>query len=96
MIDWQSIDTVLLDMDGTLLDLQFDNYFWLEHLPEVYASKESLSAEEAREHLHSRFHTGKGTLDWYSLDYWSEQLQMDIAELKRELKHMVRIRPFAL
>lgn len=96
MIDWQVIDTVLLDMDGTLLDLQYDNHFWLEHLPEVYAREKRLSAQEARDHLHSRFHTGKGTLDWYSLDYWSEQLEMDIPQLKRELKHMIKIRPFAL
>ena len=27
MIDWTSIDTVLLDMDGTLLDLHYDNAF---------------------------------------------------------------------
>src|SRR5688572_6670841 len=33
MIDWNAVDTVLLDMDGTLLDLHFDNYFWLTHLP---------------------------------------------------------------
>ena len=27
---WRDIDTVLLDMDGTLLDLHYDNHFWLE------------------------------------------------------------------
>ena len=29
-IDWQSIDDVLLDMDGTLLDLHYDATFWLK------------------------------------------------------------------
>ncbi|HBT55971.1 MAG TPA: haloacid dehalogenase, partial [Pseudomonas sp.] len=33
MLNWNAIDTVLLDMDGTLLDLHFDNHFWLEHMP---------------------------------------------------------------
>ena len=42
MIDWDSIDTVLLDMDGTLLDLHFDNYFWTEHLPDIYSRKHQL------------------------------------------------------
>jgi putative hydrolase of the HAD superfamily len=96
MIDWNSIDTVLLDMDGTLLDLHFDNYFWLQHLPRVYAERQGISEEDSSAHLHARFHSGRGTLDWYSLDYWSEQLEMDIPALKRELLHMVQVRPFAI
>ncbi|HNG60363.1 MAG TPA: haloacid dehalogenase, partial [Cellvibrionaceae bacterium] len=39
MIPWQAIDTLLLDMDGTLLDLHYDNYFWLEYLPRAFAAK---------------------------------------------------------
>jgi len=96
MIDWQHIDTVLLDMDGTLLDLHFDNYFWLQHLPRVYAERENISEAEASEQLNTRFHAGRGTLAWYSLDHWTEQLGIDIPALKRELKHMVAVRPYAL
>jgi putative hydrolase of the HAD superfamily len=96
MIDWDSIDTVLLDMDGTLLDLHFDNYFWMDHLPRLYARQQGIPEEHASETLHSRFGNNQGTLDWYSLDYWSAQLDMDIAALKRELQHMICLRPFAL
>lgn len=96
MIDWSLIDTVLLDMDGTLLDLHFDNYFWLEHLPKAYAAKHTISEEESSERLHARLSINQGTLDWYSLDHWSEQLDIDIPALKRELQHMVRARPFAI
>ena len=31
--DWSCIEVVCLDMDGTVLDLHFDNLFWLEVLP---------------------------------------------------------------
>ncbi|MDX1733842.1 MAG: GMP/IMP nucleotidase, partial [Halioglobus sp.] len=96
MIDWNEIDTVLLDMDGTLLDLCFDNFFWLEHIPRVYADKHRISEQESAQRLHSKFNSGVGTLEWYCLDHWSEQLDMDIPALKREVKHMVSIRPFAL
>lgn len=34
-IAWQEVDTVLLDMDGTLTDLAFDNYFWQTLVPET-------------------------------------------------------------
>jgi FMN phosphatase YigB (HAD superfamily) len=50
---WEAIDTVLLDMDGTLLDLRFDNYFWMEFLPERYAERHGLTPEQARAVLRS-------------------------------------------
>ena len=28
LVPWDTIDTVLLDMDGTLLDLNYDNQFF--------------------------------------------------------------------
>ena len=96
MIDWKQIDTVLLDMDGTLLDLHYDNYFWLQHLPRIYAREHQMSEAESSAHLHGEFSADQGTLDWYCLDHWSERLAMDIPALKRELRHMIKARPFAL
>jgi putative hydrolase of the HAD superfamily len=96
MIDWQNINTVFLDMDGTLLDLQFDNFFWLEYLPKVYARENRISEEESSQRLHGNFNAGKGTLEWYCLDHWSKQLELDIPALKREVKHMVSIRPYTM
>jgi 5'-nucleotidase len=93
LIDWNSIDTVLLDMDGTLLDLYYDNHFWLEHLPRRYAEHHSTSAESAREHLYTIFTAQRGTLNWYCLDYWSRELQLDVVALKREVQHLISIRP---
>jgi putative hydrolase of the HAD superfamily len=96
MIDWDQIDTVLLDMDGTLLDLHYDNHFWLKHLPERYAREKGMTRADAEYLLHGHFDAIRGTLAWYCLDHWSEQLGLDIPSLKREISHMVRIRPYAL
>jgi putative hydrolase of the HAD superfamily len=92
---WEEIETVLLDMDGTLLDLRFDNYFWLEVLPERYAQRHELSVEAARASLAPRFVAKQGTLDWYCIDFWSRELSLDIAELKREVRSHVRFLPGA-
>jgi 5'-nucleotidase len=92
---WEEIDTVLLDMDGTLLDLRFDNCFWLEILPERYAQRHELSLEAARATLAPLFVAKQGTLDWYCIDFWSRELSLDIAMLKREACAEVRFLPGA-
>jgi len=94
LIDWNLIDTVLLDMDGTLLDLHFDNYFWLEHLPAEYARRNNLPLAEAHERLKEYFTAHEGTLNWYCLDHWSAALKLNVGELKREVQHKIQIRPF--
>jgi len=92
---WDEIDTVLLDMDGTLLDLRFDNYFWLEVLPGHYARRHALSLEAARAKLAPLFVAKQGTLDWYCIDFWTRELSLDIAELKRAEREHVRFLPGA-
>jgi len=92
-LPWKAIDTVLLDMDGTLLDLHFDHHFWLEFLPQVYAEKNGLTLEEANRTIHDKIHSQQGTLNWYCLDYWTQTLQLPIAELKKEVKHLIQVHP---
>lgn len=93
-IDWQTIDTVLLDMDGTLLDLHFDNFFWLTHLPRRYAEHHGVCPNQATELLHGYFREKQGTLDWYCLEHWSQELRINIRKTKDEIRHLIRERPF--
>jgi putative hydrolase of the HAD superfamily len=95
LVPWSAIDTVLLDMDGTLLDLHFDNHFWLEHLPLRYAQRRGIDLEQARADLHARFARHAGTLNWYCLAFWSAELDLPILELKREVAGRVALRPGA-
>ncbi len=91
-IDWQNIHTVFLDMDGTLLDLHFDNHFWLEHMPKRYAEKHGISIQEASKELTQKTKAIEGSLDWYCLDYWEKTLDMDIVNLKHEVSDRIAIR----
>ena len=96
IINWNDIDTVLLDMDGTLLDRHFDDHFWLEHVPHRWSQRNRTTLEYAKDHLYSLFRSQESTLNWTDLDYWSEQLQLDIPLLKREVEHLIAVHPYVV
>jgi putative hydrolase of the HAD superfamily len=93
MIDWNVVDSVFLDMDGTLLDLHFDNHFWLEHVPLRYAQARGLPPDRARQEILARYRSREGTLAWYCIDHWSRELGLDIALLKEEINHLIAVHP---
>lgn len=92
-LDWSGIDTVLLDMDGTLLDLHFDNQFWQVYVPQKFAEQHGLPHAEAHAECFRRYNAKVGTLDWYCVDYWTQQLELDIVQLKHELSHLIAVHP---
>lgn len=95
-IDWNAVDTVFLDMDGTLLDLNFDNHFWREHVPARYAERLGLTLAQAKADLLPRYARIEGTLEWYCVDHWSRELGLDIALLKQEVDHLIAIHPHVM
>ena len=96
MIDWNEIETVMLDMDGTLLDLHFDNYFWQEYLPECWGKQKGMDIDSAKAALIPRFKSMEGTLAWYCLDYWSDELDLDVFRLKHDVEYLIKTRPYAV
>ncbi|WP_107330348.1 GMP/IMP nucleotidase [Metapseudomonas otitidis] len=94
-LNWPAIDTVLLDMDGTLLDLHFDNHFWLDYLPQRYAEHHGISRALADAELVPLFRQHAGQLNWYCTDFWSRELGLSIRDLKREVAHLIALRPDA-
>lgn len=90
---WDAVETVLLDMDGTLLDKYFDDYFWEHLLPEEYARRYKLGIDEARQQLLARYKKEEGKLRWTDLDYWSEEFNIDIPALKEQVHHLIAVHP---
>lgn len=93
MIDWSEIETVLLDMDGTLLDLRFDNHFWRSVVPECYALHKNITFDEAIAYLEPIFKAQEGLLNWYCLDYWTQELGINIAQLKVDMQEHIKVLP---
>lgn len=92
-LDWRDTDTILLDMDGTLLDRHFDDHFWLEHVPKRWAAHHKVPLKQAQEQLHALFRSQERTLNWTDLDYWSGRLSLDIPLLKLEVEHLIAVHP---
>ncbi len=91
----QRAETLMLDMDGTLLDLAFDNYVWRQLVPERYAEKNSMTCDAARDHLFAQYRAVQGDLEWYCLDHWRERLGIDVMQLHHEVDHRIGYLPGA-
>jgi len=95
MIAFDEIQTVFLDMDGTILDKYYDDYFWEVYVPQKYSEKEGLSFKEAQKRLFSMYKAEKGKLNWTDIDFWSLRTGLDIFKLKKELAHFISPHPDA-
>ncbi len=95
MPDWRETDTVLLDMDGTVLDLHFDTLFWREIVPRRFAEQNNIDFAQALERLEPKYLEIQGTLNWYCLDFWSDELAMDLEQLKVEVEQHIQYLPGA-
>lgn len=94
-VDWKKIHTVFLDLDGTLLDLHFDNHFWLEYVPIHFADKHNIAVDDAKQRLSNLYAEFGGTLNWYCVDFWTKRIGLDIRSLKEDVSHKIAIRPQA-
>jgi len=94
-IDWRSIDDVLLDMDGTLLDLHYDATFWLNNVHSIVANLTGEPEYVIQERFHRELKKHEGTLAWYCTDYWADFFGIDLIEAKQQLAHLIRFRPHA-
>ncbi len=92
----QRSETLMLDMDGTLLDLAFDNYVWRDLVPRRYAAANGMTFEAARDHLFEQYRSVQGDLEWYCLDHWCERLQIDVMQLHHDVNHRIGYLPGAL
>lgn len=92
-IDWDGIDTVMLDMDGTLLDRHFDDYFWEVYLPEHYSLLHNISVEAATKELLARYRQAENSLQWADIVYWSGELNLNLSDLKQRINYLINIHP---
>ncbi len=84
--------TLILDMDGTLLDLNFDDQVWNFALPSALAARDACTLTEAREHVALTLGAARGTLPWYCHDHWERQFGISVHALEVQLAHFIGVR----
>jgi 5'-nucleotidase len=92
-LPWPELNWVLLDMDGTLLDKHFDDYFWETLVPREYARRQGMDLALARDLVFARYQREEGTLNWTDIDFWSRELGLDIPALKEGIRHLIEVHP---
>jgi Predicted hydrolase (HAD superfamily) len=95
-IHWDRIETVLLDMDGTLLDKHFDDYFWEQYVPEQYSLLHNIPVEAAKKQLLARYRQTQHTLEWSDVHYWSCALGLNLLDLKLQIKHLIGVHQYVV
>jgi 5'-nucleotidase len=95
-IDWDEIDTVLLDMDGTLFDQDFEDFYWDEKIPEAYAKKHGITLKKAREEIFKQYKSKERTPDWGNVDLWAKEFDLDLWKIRRQTINMMKLHPHTL
>ncbi|MCE2573552.1 GMP/IMP nucleotidase [Motilimonas eburnea] len=92
MVNWQEIDTVLLDMDGTLLDLHYDNQLWNHVVPTAYANHLQIPFEQAQQIMQQKYQAVEDSMHWYCYDFWTQTLGLDIYQLQHQVADKINWR----
>lgn len=89
MPNYSEKPTIIFDMDGTLLDLAYDDFIWNELLPIRYAEHHNCSLEQSTQTLFNFYQQHNHTLKWYSSRFWTSQVGVDVLEMQIQQKHRV-------
>lgn len=75
------------DLQGTLSDSRFSDYYWMEIIPKKYAEKFHVSIDDAKEILKNKFKEyGVYHILYYDDKYWEQYLDFSTKiELERSL-----------
>ena len=91
-----SIDYILLDIDGVILDQDFDNKFWQDFVPNEYAIKNKLDIKKAKLLFQKESDKTKGSIDWYDLQYWEKKFDLDLIAIAKNYADEISLLPKSL
>jgi len=74
----ERIKVISFDLDGTLVEPEFNEWVWGVGIPRLLAEKRGVSFDEAKEIVEEEYRkVGDGSLQWYDIKYWFNFFQLN-------------------
>ena len=76
----KSLRIISFDVDGTLVDLEYNDLIWFKEIPELVAKKKKISFEKSLKFVHEEYaKLGEHNLNWYDINYWISYFGIEIS-----------------
>ncbi len=76
----KSLRIISFDVDGTLVDLEYNDLIWFKEIPELVAKKKKISFEKSLKYVHEEYaKLGEHNLNWYDINYWISYFGIEIS-----------------
>jgi len=75
-----TLKIISFDVDGTLVDLEYNDLIWFKEIPELVARKKKISFEKSLKFVHEEYaKLGEHNLNWYDINYWISYFGIEIS-----------------
>ena len=94
-----TLKIISFDVDGTLVDLEYNDLIWFKEIPELVARKKNISFEESLKLVKEEYtKLGERNLNWYDINYWISYFSLEISPNKifEKYESQVKIFPEAI
>ncbi len=92
----KSLEIISFDVDGTLVDLEYNDLIWFKEIPELVAKKKKISFEKSLKYVHKEYNKlGEHNLNWYDINYWVTYFGLEVSpeDILKKYESQVKIFP---
>ena len=90
-----TLKIISFDVDGTLVDLEYNDLIWFKEIPELVAKKKKISFEKSLKFVHEEYtKLGEYNLNWYDINYWISYFSLGISPNKIFEKYESQVKIF--
>lgn len=90
-----TLKIISFDVDGTLVDLEYNDLVWFKEIPELVAKKKKINFEESLKLVKEEYsRLGEHNLNWYDIKYWISYFDLEVSYKKILEKYESQIKIF--